>query len=122
MLQSDPVLTLANGWQLVQIWPLVLSIPKSKDKHYRAEITFRDEPSVVRAVLDNPRVVDIDGNVVDTVFVLIDQQNIPAVTRDAILKVEILHELAQEEYEAVASEIKKVMAKKRRASVAPPPP
>jgi hypothetical protein len=101
-------LTFSNGWQLIQVYNLALSIPKHKDKYYRAEITFRDCASGVRAILNNPPKRSIDGSVVDIVYALIDQQHIPAITRDAVLKVDVLDELSQEEYESVTGEIKKM--------------
>ena len=106
MPQSFSTWTYPNGWQLIRVYDLALSIPKSKDKYYRAEIIFRDGPSGVRAILNNPPQRSIDGRAVDIAYVLIDQQNIPTVTPDAVLKVDVLEELSREEYEAVTGEMK----------------
>jgi len=102
-------MTFPNGWQLIQVYDLALSIPKHKDKYYRAEIAFRDGSSSVRAILNNPHQRSVDGRVVDVVYALIDQDNIPTITRDSVLKVDVVEEISQEEYEAVATKIKNMM-------------
>jgi hypothetical protein len=66
----------------------------------------------VRGFLELPsRRRRFDGSPLESVYILIDQPDIPAVTRDAILKVDVLEELSAEERGAVAESIKKTMAR-----------
>lgn len=70
----------------------------------------------MKGILYNPRrQLALDGSgYIDCVYVLVDQSDVPPVTRtDAIQGIRVLEELSQEEYETVADGIKNMMVRKR---------
>jgi len=95
---------------LLHVYGLTISVPKGTDKYYHARVNFRDGESEAKGILYNPkRQLLIDGSGYhDSVFILMEQANIPAVTVDAIQSVKILKELSQAECESVAAGIKKL--------------